>query len=297
MQESSLEILVDTDRCIALLSTSFLLRDSMRAIVLAMAGFFFFTLMDLSVKWLLQSHSLFQVTFFISFFALMGILVWIFPNFSILKTKYPKIHFVRALLVLCADLLAFYSYGEIPIAEAYSLILTMPIFTVIVSIMLGYEEARFSRGIFLILTPDFGNLEIAMIAALGCAVIESFSFLIVTHNKEKEPPQVFAFYGMALLVLVAGILSISNYQVMTTENWIISIAGGVCYAAGSVLVVSAFHSGAPGVVSSLQYSQLLWGMLLGFVIWGDIPTTLAMVGGVVIVTAGLLITFSSKELV
>ncbi|MEH6592325.1 MAG: DMT family transporter [Halioglobus sp.] len=276
----------------------------MKAIGLAALGFFCFTLMDLSIKWLLQSHSLMQVTFFNSLFAVIGLLFWIYPNFSVLKTRHPWVHLLRALIVLIVDLLAFYSYGELPLAQAYTLILTMPLFTVVFSIMLGYEEVRFRRilfsilgfsGILLVLAPGFGSLEIAMLAALASAVIEAFGFLIVTHNKNKEPPQVFAFYGMALLVLVSGVLSMSGYQPMTAQHWLVSIAGGVCYALASALVVSAFHCGQPGAVSSIQYSQLLWGMLLGFLIWGHIPTHEAMIGGSVIVAAGLLLIFSKSK--
>jgi drug/metabolite transporter (DMT)-like permease len=276
----------------------------MKAIGLAVLGFFCFTLMDLSIKWLLQSHSLMQVTFFNSLFALIGLLIWIYPNFSMLKTRHPTIHLMRALIVLVADLLAFYSYGEIPLAEAYTLILTMPLFTVVLSMVLGYEDALFSRilisflgfgGILLVLLPGFGNLEIAMIAALASAVIESVGFLIITHNKNKEPPQVFAFYGMTLLVLVCGVLSISSYQPMTAEHWLVSLAGGICYALASALVISAFHCGRPGAVSCIQYSQLLWGMLLGLLIWGDIPTTEAMIGGTAIVVAGLLLIYSKPK--
>lgn len=276
----------------------------MKAIGLAALGFFCFTLMDLSIKWLLQSHSLMQVTFFNSLFAVIGLLVWIYPNFSVLKTRHPKVHLVRALIVLVVDLLAFYSYGEVPLAEAYTLILTMPLFTVVFSMILGYEDARYRRilfsfmgfgGILLVLSPGFGNLEIAMLAALASAVIEAIGFLMVTHNKLKEPPQVFAFYGMALLVLVSGVLSISGFQAMAVEHWLVSIAGGVCYALASALVVSAFHCGQPGAVSSIQYSQLLWGMLLGLLIWGDIPTNEAMLGGTVIVVAGLLLMFSKSK--
>ena len=276
----------------------------MKAVGLAVLGFFCFTLMDLSIKWLLQSHSLMQVTFFNSLFAVMGLLIWIYPNFSVLKTRHPRIHLVRAVIVLVVDLLAFYSYGEVPLAEAYTLILTMPLFTVVFSIIVGYESVRFSRillsflgfgGILLVLAPSFGNLEIAMLAALTSAVIESVGFLIITHNKHRESPQAFAFYGMALLVLVSGVLSISGYQTMTSEHWLVSIAGGTCYALASALVVSAFHCGQPGTVSSIQYSQLLWGMLLGLLIWGDVPNTQAMVGGGVIVVAGLLLIFTKSK--
>lgn len=78
-----------------------------------------------------------------------------------------------------------------------------------------------------------------------------------------------------------------GYQPMSREQWFISAAGGLCYAAATALVVSAFHCGRPGAVSSMQYTQLLWGMLLAFLIWNELPSPLSMAGGAVIVVAGL----------
>ena len=79
----------------------------MKALLLALTGFFCFTLMDLSIKWLLESHSLLQVTFFNCLFAMLGLLIWIYPNFCVLKTRQPGVHLLRAAFVLTADLLCF----------------------------------------------------------------------------------------------------------------------------------------------------------------------------------------------
>ena len=268
----------------------------MKALLLALTGFFCFTLMDLSIKWLLESHSLLQVTFFNCLFAMLGLLIWIYPNFSVLKTRQPGVHLLRAAFVLTADLLAFYSYSEVPLAEAYTLILSMPLFTVAFSVLIGYEKAQLKQvsisflgffGILLVLAPSFSNFEIAMLAALASAVVEAFGFLIITHHRKKEPPQVFAFYGLSLLVIMTGVLTVFGYQPMSMEQLFISAAGGLCYAAATALVVSAFHCGRPGAVSSMQYTQLLWGMLLAFLIWNELPSPLSMAGGAVIVVAGL----------
>jgi len=71
-----------------------------------------YTLMDVSIKWLLQSYSLVQVTFFNCLFAMIGLLIWIYPNYHTLKTTRPKVHLTRAIIIVFADLLSFYSYGH-----------------------------------------------------------------------------------------------------------------------------------------------------------------------------------------
>ncbi|WP_408057298.1 EamA family transporter [Veronia nyctiphanis] len=74
---------------------------------------------------------------------------------------------------------------------------------------------------------------------------------------------------------------------MPTNEWLISFAGGLCYAAATAMVVLAFHKGQPGAVSAIQYSQLVWGMLLAWLIWQEVPSIFAAIGGVLVVVAGL----------
>lgn len=275
----------------------------MHAIGLAALGFFCFTLMDISIKWSLQSYSLLQVTFFNCLFALLGLLIWVYPRFELLKTQHPWLHALRAIMVLVADLLAFYSFGEVPLAEAYTLILTMPLFTVVFALLLQQEKLKPQTliltllgfiGVYFTLNPSFGHLQLALLAALGCAAIESVSFLLVGRYRAQETPQSFAVYGLSLVVLGTGIYTLFHYQPMSLVSTVISLGGGICYALATALVVSAFHTGSPTAVSSMQYTQLVWGMLLSLVIWQEWPSMHALWGGLLVSVAGLGLLYTQR---
>lgn len=276
----------------------------MQAILFALAGFFSFTLMDLSIKWLLQSYPLMQVTFFNCFFALLGLLIWIYPRFDLLKTKQPQIHLLRASIVLVVDLLAFYSYGQVPLAEAYTLILTMPLFTALFALLFRYEPLRplalavtfigFS-GVYLMLSPQFGHFHWALVAALLSAMIESLGFLLIRRHREQETPQAFAFYGLGLVTLVTGVVMMWSVKPMPLTDLGISIGGGACYALATALVITAFHRGSPIMVSSMQYSQLVWGAILSFIIWHEMPSQRVLIGSLLITLAGLALLHSQKR--
>ena len=267
------------------------------AVALALGGFFCFTLMDISIKALLQQgYPLLQVTFFNCLFALLALLIWVYPRFSRLAMKRPGIHLLRAVTVVIADLLAFYSFGEIALAEAYTLILTMPLFVVFFSWVLKLEVISPAQllttlagfaGVCIVLAPGFGVLHVAMLAALACAAIESLGFLLVTGYRHRETAESFAVSGLGLLVVLSGLGTLLVYQPMTPQVVVISLAGGLCYGLATALVVSAFHLGPPAKVSSMQYSQLIWGMLLAWLIWSEQPASRAILGGIIIVLAGL----------
>lgn len=272
----------------------------MRAALLALLGFFCYTLMDLSIKWLLQVYPLMQVVFLNALFALVGILVLVFAGRSghVLKTRRPGLHFRRALMLIVGDALAFYAYGELPLADAYSLVLTLPLFTTLGALMLGYEAASFYRivlmalgfvGVLVVLSPNFGVPEFAMLCALGCAVVEAFAFLVVVKHKDGEHPLAFAVYSLGTMALVAICWPGWTLAGMTATAWGVSLAGGVAYACATASVLYAFRSGSPSLVSSMQYSQLLWGILFGFLLWGDVPSWSALMGGAIIAVSGVLL--------
>ncbi|TXH78636.1 MAG: DMT family transporter, partial [Thiothrix sp.] len=236
-------------------------------------------------------------------FAWLGLLIWIYPRFELLKTQHPWLHISRAIMVLVADLLAFYSFGEVPLAEAYTLILTMPLFTALFAFLLQQEKLKPQTlvltllgfmGVYLTLNPNFGSLQFALLAALGCAAIESISFLLVGRYRAKETPQSFAVYGLSLVVLSTGIYTLFHYQPLTLTATAISLGGGICYALATALVVSAFHQGSPTAVSSMQYTQLIWGMLLSFLIWHEWPSTHAIWGGLLVTLAGLGLLYTQR---
>lgn len=270
----------------------------MRAVMLALTGFFCFTLMDLSIKWLLQNHALVQVIFFNGLFALLGLLFWILPRRQVLRTRQPALHLQRAILLLVADALAFYSYGEVPLAEAYTLILTMPLFTAVLAMLFrfeGYDPHRLTlallgfAGVCIVLSPAFGTFKVALLAALAAAVIEAFSFLMVVKHKEREHPLAFAVYGMAFVTVVTGFWPGWSLADFSTQDYLVSAGGGFCYALATGCVLSAFHQGSPSTVSNMQYTQLVWGMLLGALIWNEWPALPAVIGGGLIVLSGLLL--------
>ncbi len=269
----------------------------MNAVVLALAGFFCFTLMDVSIKALLQlGYPLVQVTFFNCLFAVVALLVWVFPRFERLRMARPGIHLLRAVTVVIADLLAFYSFGEIALAEAYTLILTMPLFVVVFGLILRLEVLDAKQllatvagftGVIIVLAPGFGVLHVAMLAALTGAAVESLGFLLITRHSADETAESFAVSGISLLVVLTGFAMIFVFQPMTVAAIGISIGGGICYGLATALVVLAFHRGSASLVSSMQYSQLIWGMLLAWLIWSEEPALRAMIGGLIIVLAGL----------
>jgi len=273
-------------------------------IVTALIGYFLFTLMDLNIKGLLQKYNLMQVAFFNTLFALVFLLIWIFPNFKRLKTTRPSLHFSRAIALVVCDLLIFYSFGQADIASVYTLLLTMPLFTVAFSILWAIEKYNHFKvicsivgfcGALLVLSPSAEQLNPALLAAFFAAAIEAGSFILIAKYKHQETAESYVFYSFLLLAIVSGVLMIPNYMSFELLDLGWSIFGGLTYTFGFIFVTSAFLYGKPSSISGMQYSQLPWGILLAFLIWQEIPSTYAIYGSILVVISGLVLIYKESN--
>lgn len=270
----------------------------MRAVFLAIIGFFAFAVMDVCVKWLLNIYPLPQVMFINAAFALLGLLIAILPQRTVLKTANPGLHLGRAILLILIDALAFYSYHQIPLAQAYVLIFMMPIFVCLLAILLRLEKVQRRHlllitmaflGGTLVFTPGSPATALALSAALASAFLEAIAMLTVVRYRKQEHPLSFAFYGMVLTLFVTLLLPGWSLTSLTLANLWVGALSGLCYAIANVIVISAFQKGAASTVSSMQYTQLIWAMFLAYIVWGELPSNQAMLGGIIIILCGLFI--------
>ena len=70
-----------------------------------------------------------------------------------------------------------------------------------------------------------------------------------------------------------------------TRRWLI-LLGGLA-AIGSYLLTEAFRSAPAAVVAPLEYTALLWGIIIDRVIWHVLPSARVCVGGTVVIASGL----------
>ena len=83
---------------------------------------------------------------------------------------------------------------------------------------------------------------------------------------------------------------VDGWQPMTARAIGLLVASSLLLAAGYQFLVIALRSGAEfSVIGSFRYASILWALAIGYVVWGDVPNTLALVGIVVIVGSGLYI--------
>lgn len=143
-------------------------------------------------------------------------------------------------------------------------------------------------GVALVIQPTGQGFNVYAISALLCAVFVAFRDLITRRLHDNIPTAVVTF-GATLSVCLAGFAGapFQAWQPISLYGGSLLAASALLVSTANMFVVRAFRGVDVSVVSPFRYAAVLWATLLGFLIWGHVPNTLAIAGTAVIVATGL----------
>ncbi len=266
---------------------------------LAFLGFAAFTGMDVISKKLGETHSLPQVLFLSGVFTLLfaGVFAKPLGGFCVETKKALMIIVSRGLISVAMIWLTLFALTRMPIAEVYSIRFFSPVLTIILAMMLlGEKPSRLQwlsavlgfAGIFLILRPQ-GQLELLAVSmAVGAAFAQAASTILVRVWKSHSTPLADTLIPVCILVIVTGVLTPGQYVSPTYGEWCLYVSAGAFLAFGRLCVTYAIRLAQSSVVAPIQYSQLLWGLLLGWLFFTDAPTPTLVIGAGFIILGSLL---------
>jgi drug/metabolite transporter (DMT)-like permease len=146
-------------------------------------------------------------------------------------------------------------------------------------------------GVLLVIQPRPGDINMWTWVALAGTVLGSFRDIIARHLPPAVPTLVVSFttaITVAIVGCVWGVLE--GWQPIDDRAWIYIASSSLLLAVGYQFLVIALRSGGEiSVMGSFRYSSILWALAIGYVVWGEVPNTLAFAGIAVIVGSGLYI--------
>ena len=273
-----------------------------RGALLALASFFAYACTDVSIKALGQGMSSFQVMFFAACCTLPPIMVHIFwaDRKASLWPALPKLTVLRVVITLFGSAFVTYTFTHLPLAQSYAVLFTMPmIITVLAWPLLG-ERIDPLRGVIILvgfggvliaLQPGTTEFQLAHLTAIGAAVTGALNSLILRKIGHRERAGVILLYPVAAQVIAAGLIMPFVWQPLTPMDWYIGVQMGILGTAGGLFIIAAYRMAPAIVVAPMQYSQILWASILGFLLWGEVPSQSTAVGICVIIAAGVALLF------
>ncbi len=291
--------------------------NPLRGIALKVSSVAVFTMMAICIKASAPHVPPGQAVFFRSFFAIPVIVVWLAFTGSIrhgFDTLYPMGHVWRGLVGTSAMGLGFTALGLLPLPEATALGYAAPLLTVIFAAMFLGEEVRAFRltavaiglvGVVIVLAPRLTvtSLDDASViytigatAALGGAVFAALAQVFVRKLIKTEGTATIVFYFSATASVLALLTLPFGWAVPTAREAVLLVGAGFLGGIGQILLTESYRHAETGVIAPFEYVSMLLALVLGYTVFGEVPTYAMLSGALLIVAAGLFIIWRERKL-
>ncbi|MGE4371297.1 MAG: DMT family transporter [Xanthobacter sp.] len=269
-------------------------------IVLAFSAFAIFAFSDASVKMIEGRIPPYESAFFGAVFSLVALPFLMRPNdrmSDIFRTQDRRMWFIRFIAYPLGVMGSVTAFTHLTMAEAFALIFLQPAFVTLMSVLFLKEAVGLKRwsavllgfiGVLIVLRPGFRELSIghfgALMAGLGGAIA------IITFRAAPKGEKKISLFGAGIVgaIVLCGLAMLPGFRMPVGEEWVLLALYGLFAAFANVLLMyAAFHAPA-AAIAPIQYSQMLWGLVLGRFLFGDVVDLPMLVGIVLIVGSGLL---------
>jgi len=269
------------------------------ALVLMLIAVALFALMDAGLKLLAPHYPPLQVATLRGLAALPIVLIWALatvPARSLLRVHWP-LHLLRGALGVA--MMAGFVYGlrTLPLSTAYAITFVAPLVVTALAGPLLHEKVGPQRwwaigiglaGVLVILRPTGeGMMTLAGLAILVAALCYALGAITVRLLAQRDSVQAMVVWFLVLLSLGAGALALPGWvPLQRADAWI--IAGvGLTGALAQMALTEAFRRGEASLIAPLEYSALVWGVMLDVALWGVLPDQVTWIGAGIIVASGL----------
>lgn len=269
------------------------------AVLLMLAAVLMFALMDAGLKLLSAHYPPLQVAALRGLSSLPLVTVWALatvPARSLLRVHWP-LHLLRGALGVAMMAGLVYGLRTMPLSTAYAITFVAPLLVTAMAGPLLKEKVGAARwtaigiglvGVLVILRPTGeGMLTGGGLAILVAAICYALGAITVRMLAQRDSTQAMVFWFVVLLSLGAWLLALPAWKPLQPAHaWI--IAGvGVSGSLAQVALTEAFRRGEASLIAPLEYTALLWGVLLDVALWSVLPDGVTWIGAGIIVASGL----------
>lgn len=189
-----------------------------------------------------------------------------------------------------------------PLADLTAVLMITPLFITIIAIFMFGERVRWRRwsaiaagffGVLLVIQP--GGAESAAPsymtgALLGLACVAGVAVRdIATRTLGDDIPSVVVALGTAMGSFVGGLLLclVTPWEPFAATPFLLSMLAAVLLTAGNLLLIIGCRGVDLSLVAPFRYSGVIWAIIIGFVVFGDMPDVVALLGMGIIVASGI----------
>ena len=266
----------------------------------ALLSFAVYATHDALVKVMGGDYSPFQIIFFSVLFSFPLALFMLIRDSrpGTLWPTHPGWVAGRTVAAIFSGIGAFYAFSVLPLAQVYAIVFASPLLITILAIPILGEKVRIRRwlailvglvGVLVVIRPGQAELGLGHLAALVAAFGGSVASIIVRKIGNEERPVVLLLYPMFANFLVGACVLPFVYVPMPIEHLAVAALMAVLGWTGGIIMIQAYRAGEAVVVAPMQYSQIIWATLYGYVFFNETIDGNTAAGAGIIIASGMYI--------
>jgi drug/metabolite transporter (DMT)-like permease len=259
------------------------------------------TIQDAIAKWLTADFHAGEILFYrgiFTFIPIFTLVAWA-GNWRVLISRDLKSTLIRAVLGTATSIFVVLSFVYLPLATALAIIFLNPIILTALSVpMLGERVGRQRwiavligfAGVLIMVRPSGGGMPYFYIFPLVAALLASLRDVATRRLRGTDNSLSILFYSMLVSILAGGAsLPVLGSHWPSLFDWGLLAAAGILAAVAHLLIIQALLLAPASTLAPFRYLSLVWAVVIGYGVWGDVPDQWKLAGAALVVGAGLFI--------
>ncbi|WP_366555772.1 DMT family transporter [Aquibaculum sediminis] len=268
-----------------------------RGILWMLLAVMLFVVLDTFAKLLSETYPVWQIVWARYTFHL--VLIALFLRGALprtLRTRRLPLQLLRSLLLVITTGLFFMGLSMLQLAEAAAVMLLGPLFITALSVPFLGEKVGMRRwagvfaglvGALIVIRPGTDVFVLASLFPLAAALVNAF-YHITTRLLSHSDSSMTTLTYSSLVGAVVMTLGVPFFWVQPDLiGWIMMVGVGLIGGSSHFCLIKSYSEAPAAVVAPFGYSNIVWAVLFGFVVWGDLPDAWTLLGAGILVVSGL----------
>ena len=266
-------------------------------------GYTLFVVLDTIIKkYLANDYSVFQINFYICLFSFIPTILTIYflKSWNTLKNDLIFIQLLRGIFGLISGAFVVNSFRSHALNEIYPIMFSAPLFLIILSHFFLGEKVGIRRwsavlvgfiGVLIVSRPGTIHFTTSYLGLFVSAFLIAINIALVRKFSKNHSSISFTFYAFLSATIINGLLAMNNYMAMTFNDTMILVLCGIICGVGGNFLTMASKNLESSVFAPIQYTQLFSGIILGYLVFSDLPDIYEIIGSTIIILSGVYIIY------
>lgn len=261
---------------------------------------------DVTVKYLSDEYSIFQILMVATLFAYIPVVLFLWRTGALraLRPRHPRLTVLRSVLVAASAAAILWAVSRMPLADAYALVFTCPLIVTALAAPILKERVSLASwcavlggfiGVLVILRPGFQAVDLPHVMALVSAVLFAAGILVLRWMGDGERTGPLLLILLTTTVCMMAPLGLASFVPPEPQDLAVMALSGLCAGLAHICLVMAVRFAPASTVSPFQYTQILWGLLFGALVFGDQPEMVMLLGAGIVILSGLFLLWQESR--